>query len=143
MVNKTAGLNDRSLLRIFDIWKESFRILRSERTSPRVTSTNTANFPFGANDRFEASIYRPSLTGLGRELSDSLVQSGHSAAGILWTLSAEVLHHGCDTKHDGGEQNCDDDRRPIGPVRGDETWSDNKERGGKAGHCQPLLENAR
>jgi hypothetical protein len=63
VVNKTAGLNDRSLLRIFDIWKESFRILRSERTSPRLTSTNAANFPFSANDRFEASIYRPSLTG--------------------------------------------------------------------------------
>jgi hypothetical protein len=80
------------------------------------------------------------MSDLGPRPSDSLVQRGHSVAGILWTLSAEVLHHSCNAKHDGGEQNCDDDRGPIGRARGHETWNDNKERGGKAGHCQPLLE---
>src|ERR1700719_2949317 len=62
---------------------------------------------------------------------------------ILWSLSAKVLDHSSDTKHDCGEQNRNDDRRPSGRVRGYEPRRDNEKSSREACHCYPLLGDSR
>lgn len=58
-------------------------------------------------------------------------------------LSAKILHHRSDPKHDGGEQNRDHNRRPSGRARGQEPRRNDKKNSRKAGHCCPLLGDSR